>query len=118
MPQDVFDEVLRSLKSTGIITYLNGMQELPELNKREIIKLLSVSKKIVLYEDNLCYEDDSGDIICCPELDSHVSDSGIWLSDKVPYPNFNIRQGGNVRKAMEAEACYTCAILMREKFLH
>jgi hypothetical protein len=35
-----------------------------------------------------------------------VSEKGEWLSDKIPYVDFDIDQNGNVRKAEEAEALF------------
>ena len=34
-----------------------------------------------------------------------------WLSDKIPPPSFDVDQGGNLRKAVEAEALYCCLLI-------
>merc|ERR1712232_128340 len=47
----------------------------------------------------------------CPHIDSDVSDSGEWLSDHIPPPNFDIAQSGNVRKALEAESYFICSVI-------
>ena len=55
----------------------------------------------------------NGDRIVCPYVDANVSDSGKWLSNQIPSPNFDIAQAGNVRKAEEAEALFSCVIVSK-----
>ena len=39
----------------------------------------------------------------CPRIEVGISECGYWLSKKIPSPNFDIEQSGNIRKAESAK---------------
>lgn len=47
----------------------------------------------------------------CPEITSGITECKEWISDKLPLLNFDIDQGGNIRRAKEAESIYICTLI-------
>jgi len=46
-----------------------------------------------------------------PDHELGIFECSGWLSDKIPSPPFDVDQGGNLRKAVEAESLYCCALI-------
>lgn len=111
MNSDIYEQILSKLADSNLIEYFNETAKLPSPDRSTLTKLIKTPVKIFIKDNNLCYENEDGEAICCPEIDTNVSDAGYWLSDKIPSPCFDILQGGNLRKAEEAEAFYICCII-------
>lgn len=111
MSENIYEKLLSQLKSSGLIKYFDDATVLANINSSSLIKISTKVSKIIVVDNNLCYKNESGDITCCPYIETQVSDSGYWLSDKIDPPNFDILQGGNLRKAEEAESSYCCAMV-------
>lgn len=112
MSIDIYFKLLDDLKSrSDLIKYFDVTQTLPPVDSQQVIKLAENPTKIFIHNNNLCYKDENGDIICCPYIETNVSDAGYWLSDKIPPPSFDILQSGNLRKADESESCYICCVI-------
>lgn len=85
---------------------------IPEYESRiESEKLISVINKgcDLIYDSNsdeLFAKDVDGSIINCPDLSEGLSVSSKWISDYIPDVFFDTEQGGNLRKADEADCCF------------
>lgn len=111
MDSILFEEIISKLKDEGLISYFDLNSAKTDPSQQVLTSLLDEVKLIHLDDGELVYTDESGDAIKCPHVDTSVSDCGWWLSSKIPSPNFDIQQSGNIRKAEEAEAAYICAII-------
>lgn len=111
MNSQLYDSILKKLKDSDLIKYFSSNASKSPPNDSELIKLSENVKKIFLNNNIICYLDENGDEIQCPNVDSDVSGSGEWLSDQIPAPDFDVAQGGNVRKSAEAESYFICAII-------
>lgn len=111
MDQNVYEILLDRFRDSNLIEYFDVSAVTTPLDTETAIKLAKAPVEIFIDNNKLCYKNDSGDIVECPNIDTNVSDAGYWLSDKIPFPNFDIQQGGNIRKAEEAESCYICCII-------
>ena len=76
------------------------------------MNLVSKPCMVKVVDDGLEFMDDSGDIITCPNFSANIVDDGAWLSSKIPDVDFDVEQGGNLRKAEEAESAYYCIIVV------
>lgn len=74
-----------------------------------------VSEPFIIHynEDNdrLYYIDENGDYQYCPDIQEGISSSRDWISDSLPMIPFDINQGGNLRKSIEAENIYKCILI-------
>lgn len=79
-----------------------------------LLTKLTTEPFIIKYDDSsgkLFYIDEKGDYHYCPEIHEGVSSSRDWISDSLPMIPFDINQGGNLRKSIEAENMYRCTLI-------
>lgn len=76
-----------------------------------IIKAFEVPSEICADDQGLYFYDENNVKTYCPEMYTSISEQGEWLSDKIPFIDFDIDQNGNVRKAEEAEALF-CSVVV------
>lgn len=105
------NDILIKLKESGLIDRFlsTDFEETPNLIL--INKLFTEPVEIFHDEGGIFYYDENGDKLYCPIMKTSVSEQGEWISDKIPSVNFDIEQGGNVRKADEAEALFCCIVV-------
>lgn len=106
-------QILTSVKNSGLIKYFSDDIELPDMNREIILNLMSRPVKIFLHDNKLSYKNEDGEIVTCPEVSGNVSDSGMWLSDFIDPPGFDIQASGNLRKALECESLYICLKIIK-----
>jgi len=111
MDESLIFELLKQLKEKDLITYFDLKASRTEATTQSLSDLFKQVKKIKVSDGELVYLSDDGEEILCPFVDTAVTDSGWWLSDKIPAPSFDIEQSGNIRMADEAEAAYICTIV-------
>jgi hypothetical protein len=111
MESEMFNEIMERLKSENLIRYFDLDSSRSDISASQLLSLLDEIKNIEIRDGELCYIDDDGQLFNCPHVETAVTDCGWWLSDKIPAPNFDIEQSGNLRKAQEAECAYICTIV-------
>ena len=104
-------KVLEKLSESKLVHKINLSNMLDDCNATSLNKLLSKAYTIKVVEDGIVFTDDNGDEIACPNFGVSIADDGRWLSSKLPDVPFDVEQGGNLRKAEEAEAAYCCCIV-------
>lgn len=109
--RDVYDILLSRLKGTNLIEYFDVQSTTTPVDIATATKLAKYPVQIFIEDGVLCYKNENEETVECPNFDTNVSDAGYWLSDKIPDPTFDVLQGGNLRKAEEAESCYICCII-------
>jgi hypothetical protein len=103
--------VARNEKLAKLYTFKVNIEK--ELNSDLLVKLVT-EPHIIQYDDDsgrLFYEDENKEKKYCPEIQEGVSVSRDWISDSLPSVPFDISQGGNLRKAAEAENIYKCILI-------
>lgn len=108
-------EFLLLLKNDKSLHKLYSFSELEpsSADKETLLKLIS-EPFIIKVNDNdghLYYVDENGDTVMCPDLKKGLSFCRNWLSELLPPVPFDIEQGGNLRKANEAEKMYCCLLV-------
>jgi hypothetical protein len=115
------EKIILSLNDDGLFDYFNEKQKSEAVTQEELIRLSSKALKLFIKDDVLCYQNEEVDFVRMPDHDLGVSYCGKWLSDLIDGPTFDIDQGGNMRKAVEAESMYIsatiCSILRDDYFL-
>lgn len=109
-----YEEEIIKLKNSGhILSELLPSTDDVGFDTNDVISMLEKSYPLTYNEetDVLEFIDENGDTHLCPDLSIGLSESGTWLSDKLPIPSFDFDMGGNVRKASEMKACYKLACL-------
>lgn len=108
---DFEDKIVKKLKESQLFDHFpkSPILESPDLSI--IIKAFEIPSLIHFDDQGLFFFDEDETKIYCPEMLTSISEKGEWLSDKLPYVDFDIDQNGNVRKAEEAESLY-CAIIV------
>lgn len=104
-------KMLSLLKDSKIVKNLMMSDVLDDFDSEILLKLLKYPLQIEANENGIIAKDELGNEIICPNFSINVSENGKWLSDVLPPCPFDIEQGGNLRKAEEAEAAYFCAIV-------
>ena len=102
-------KVLEKLSESKLVHKINLSNMLDDCNATSLNKLLSKAYTIKVVEDGIVFTDDNGDEIACPNFGVSIADDERWLSSKLPDVPFDVEQGGNLRKAEEAEAAYRAA---------
>lgn len=104
--------MLEVLKKTGYVEHVLMSDVLDDVTKDTLIDIMT-SPKTFIIDDYLgiCYKNDNGDLVSCPNYGLSVSADGKWLSDKIPDVPYDIEQNGNLRKAEEAQAAYIICII-------
>jgi hypothetical protein len=97
MKKEIFDDVLNNLKNSNLIKYFSSGADLPPPDLSTLTSLSESVVSIFVDNKNLCYRNADEEIVVCPFVDTNVSGAGYWLSDKIPSPNFDISQSGNIR---------------------
>lgn len=78
MSLDIYFKLLDDLKSTNdLIKYFDDTAVYAPLDSQQVIKLAEHPTKIFIHNNNLCYNNENGDIVCCPHLETNVSDSDV-----------------------------------------
>jgi len=111
MDSGLYDSILQKLKDSDLIKYFSINASKSPPNDSELIRLSENVSKIFINNNTIFYLNADGDEVQCPNVDSDVSGSGDWLSDHIPAPDFDVAQGGNVRKSSEAESYFICATI-------
>jgi hypothetical protein len=111
MKKDIYEIMLEKLKDSNLIEYFDVASVSTQVDMQTLIKLAKHPVEIIIKDGNLCYTDDDGGASICPGFDTNVSEAGYWLSDRIPPLDFDVLQGGNFRKAKEAESCYICCVI-------
>jgi hypothetical protein len=104
-------KMLTLLKDSKIVKNLMMSDILDDFDSEILLKLLKHPLKIEANESGIIAKVEGGDDIICPNFSINISENGKWLSDLLPPCPFDIEQGGNLRKAEEAESAYFCAIV-------
>lgn len=104
-------EVLAKLQASGLIKRFSFNEVMPNPNISLIEELFKYPTLIEADDEGIFYYDENHDKIYCPSMAFSISESGEWLSEKLPPVNFDIEQSGNVRKADEAEALFCCVVV-------
>lgn len=108
-----FEEYMfKILEESKFIDHVMIGDVLDDVTTATIDKLLSEPCSVKIGDYGLVFVSKDGEEIECPNYGLNVSADGKWLSDKIPDLNFDIDQGGNVRKAAEAQSAYCCAIVV------
>ena len=104
--------LLEKLTASNYVDYILMSSILDNIIVETLKKLVSTLCNIEVVEEGLSFTDSSGDIIACPNFSANISDDGLWLSSKIPDIGFDVEQGGNLRKAEEAESAYYFIIIV------
>jgi len=105
-------EMIRKLKDSNVVKYVRMDEILSDFNSESIRNMLSHTYKFEFdNKNNLCYIDESGEVNKCPYYGTSVSLDGEWLSQLLPSVSYDVDQGGNLRKAEEAECAYCAAMI-------
>lgn len=99
-----------SLKNSQLISKYNSVSEFESLDQ-EVIKRFFEVPSLIFFDENGLYFIDGEDKTYCLKVKTSISDRGEWLSSKLPPLTLDIDQAGNVRKADEVEAAYTCVVI-------
>lgn len=110
MEDNIYEKVLKEMKKDGAIlqNFLPDSEEM-KYSLEKVIKILESSSHLIYDETNdlLKYLDSDGVEHIAPDLSEGVTESSVWLCDKLPIPIFDFDQGGNTRRIVEARAIYT-----------
>lgn len=110
--EDSFEKkLLQKLIESKIVKHINLSDVKSEIDSKELNDLISKPFRIRIDSSGLIFTDDSGDEVACPNFGESISNDGEWLSDIIPGVTFDVEQGGNLRKAEEAESAYCCCIV-------
>ena len=82
------------------------------MNANLVQELAEYVKPLYIVDDQLCYDDNKNERHLCRIVNVDVTKTSEWLSDKIPFPSFDIVQSGHVRKACEAQALYFCVMVV------
>lgn len=104
-------KMINLLKESKIVKNIMMSNVLDEFDSEILLRFLKYPLRIEVTDKGIVAKNDSGDEIMCPNFSVNVSDNGEWLSDVIPPCPFDIEQGGNLRKAEEAESAYFCAVV-------
>lgn len=104
-------KMLSLLKDSKIVENIMMSNVLDDFDSEILLRLLKYPLKIEATSEGIIAKVDDGDYIVCPNFSINISENGKWLSDVLPPCPFDIEQGGNLRKAEEAESAYFCAIV-------
>jgi hypothetical protein len=114
------DEIIERLKQSNLIKRFSFSDVKPNPDIKIINNLFTFPVNIEADDFGIYYFDENKDKIYCPSMSFSLTESGDWLSDKIPPVPFDIEQSGNVRKADEAEALFCsiiiCLILKEDEF--
>lgn len=114
------NEIIDKLKQSGLIKRFSFSDVKPNPNIKIINELFTHPVEIESDDFGIYYHDENNDVVYCPSMSFSLTESGEWLSDKIPPVPFDVEQSGNVRKADEAEALFCliiiCSILKEEEF--
>lgn len=114
------DEIIEKLKQSNLIKRFSFSEVKPNPNIKIINNLFTYPVNIDADDFGIYYVDENKDKIYCPSMSFNLTESGDWLSDKIPPVPFDVEQSGNVRKADEAEALFCliviCSILKEQEF--
>jgi hypothetical protein len=108
---DFEKKIVEGLKASKLFKRFPNTRILQSPSLDVIIKAFEEPSEIFVDDHGLYFVDENDNKIYCPDMLTSVSEKGEWLSDKIPYVDFDIDQNGNVRKAEEAEALF-CAIIV------
>lgn len=109
--QEFENSMFEELKERGHIEHIMMSDVLDDFTSQTIKSLLHNPIKIIYNDEGITFEDDNGDFIVCPEYGINIADNAFWLSSKIPSINYDVDQGGNLRRGEEAEAGYCCSIV-------
>lgn len=104
-------EILSKLQESGLIKKFSFSEVRKNPNVDVINDLFTYPIEISADDGGIFYLDENSDKVYCPSMSFSLTNSGEWLSDKIPPVTFDIDQSGNVRKASEAEALF-CLIVI------
>lgn len=113
---EIFDKIEQALINSKILKEFDArVYSYGDVNYESITLLLSTPCELYIDEElNRLYTyDGNNDKIYCPEPEESVLYSAEWLEEKLPTPTFSFDQGGNIRKAEEAEAIYQVIVTSR-----
>jgi hypothetical protein len=105
------NDIINKLETSGLIERFSSTEIKPNPDIKIINELFEYPCKIDSDIFGIFYINEDNDKVYCPKMDFSISDSGEWLSDRLPPVPFDVEQSGNVRKSDEAEALY-CAIVI------
>lgn len=105
------NEIISKLKDSGLIKRFSFSEVKQNPDIKIINQLFLYPIKIDADDQGIFYFDEGGDKIYCPSMAFSITDSGEWLSDKIPPVPFDIEQSGNVRKAEEAESIFCLVVI-------
>lgn len=108
---DFEKRLLDALKESKVVEHVLMKSVLDEMNSEILKKLLAEAMPITIKDSELVFTTKEDEEIRCPNFSASISNDGKWLSDKIPNVSFDIEQGGNLRKAEEAESAYCCCIV-------
>lgn len=111
MSRRLDDLIIDKLNDEGVFDYFNIYTSLPAIDNDLINKLSNHPFKLELKDDDLYFIDKNGNLIKMSNHELGVFKCSVWLSDRIPSPPFNMDQGGNLRKALEAEFLYCCILI-------
>lgn len=99
--------MINALKDSKVIKHVNLQDVVGKFDSNVISKMLEQSSPLVFKDDTIIFEYNEEKEIC-PNYGVNVQLDSEWLSDKLDDVPYDVDQGGNVRKADEAEAALCC----------
>lgn len=109
--EDLESIMFDALKNSNSIAYSLPQQIFGSISKDTIFYLTNSLNEVELLDDGFKAINENGDDIICPNYGVSISNDGRWLSDFIPDPNFDTDMAGNIRKSVEAESAYSCALI-------
>lgn len=108
---NIEDFMKNAIKNSNHIEHIMMGEMLDDVTKDKLLDLLKTPKEIKLTDEGLVFINKNGDEERCVNYGINVTADGKWLSDKILPVSIDIEQGGNIRKAEEAQAAY-CLIVV------
>lgn len=109
--QEFLKLVTKDKKLSKLYTFKIDLDK--KVDSQLLIKLIT-EPFLIGYDESdgiLYFINDDGERQNCPEIQEGVSTSRDWISDFLPAVPFDISQGGNLRRASEAENIYKCILI-------
>lgn len=97
--------------------------EPPKEIDRRLLKTIISEPFLIDYDDStgkLFFINSNNEKQFCPDIVNGITDARDWISECLPSVPFDIEQGGNVRRAAEAENIYKCTLvagILKDVFL-
>lgn len=99
--------MIRALSDSKLVTHVNLQDVTQKFDEAIIYKMMDESCPLI-FEDNTIVFKNNGEELRCPNYGANIQLDAEWLSEKLSDVSYDIDQGGNVRKADEAEAALCC----------